>query len=300
MNILENITNSRQVIPIYECNELFLYEIMEDYKDNKTQEEKDDIFHAFCSSIWSSKNKRRIYTKSIKFKVQKDLLHTELGQIFDTWSDVEYKHYKSMTKSENWCSIIRQKINNIYIRYMDKEVILEKEYMDLLKTPKRLYYEWISGIDMNPDTVTEMIDDAIAHSEKVKKRLQMEKMTLSWNEYKKVMEGFLRKCLDNCKLIEDYENKTKIISRLDFFTEDHFYVGYICKTLENYFRNYQKTYYQVRRGHKNIYSRCSQCGSIIERKGTHDHSSKYCNTCKRIIVKEQTRKRVYNYRKKSV
>ena len=28
----------------------------------------------------------------------KDLLQTELGQVFDTWSDIEYTYYKSMTK----------------------------------------------------------------------------------------------------------------------------------------------------------------------------------------------------------
>lgn len=291
MSILVSITNLRQVIHIYKCNDLFLYEIIENYKEAKTQEEKNEIFNSFCSSIWSSDNKRRTYNKSIKFNVRKDLLHTELGQVFDTWSDVEYKYYKSMTKDENWHSIIRQKINNIYTRFFDREVILGKEYMDLLKIPKRLYYEWTSGIDMNADTVTEIIDDVIDNAEKIKKRLQMEKMTLPWNEYKKVIEGFLRRCFDNCKLIEEYEDKTKITTRLDFLTEDHFYVGYVCKTLENYFRNYQKEYYGVRRGHKNVYSRCKQCGSIIEKTG---NKRLYCNKC----GKERELERYKRYNRK--
>lgn len=293
MNILVNIMNLRQVIHIYEYNELFLYEIIEDYKDAKTPDEKDEIFNSFCSSIWSSDNKRRIYTKSIRFHVRKELIHTDLGQVFDTWSDVEYKHYKSMTKDEDWCSIIRQKINNIYTRYFDKEVILGKEYMDLLKTPKRLYYEWVSGIDMDANTVTEMIDDAMDNAEKVKMKLQMEKMTLSWNEYKKVIEGFLIKCFDNCKLIGEYEDKSKIVTRLDFLTEDHFYVRYICKTLENYFRNYQKEYYNVKRGHKNIYLRCKQCGVLIEKTG---NKRLYCNKCASYRERERKRKIAYKYR----
>ena len=74
------------MIHIYECDDSFLYEIIEDYKEAKTEEEKDNIFKSFCSSIWSSDNKRRIYKKSIKFNVRKDLLQTELGQVFDTWS----------------------------------------------------------------------------------------------------------------------------------------------------------------------------------------------------------------------
>ena len=276
MNILANTTSLRQVIPIYKCNDLFLYEIIEDYKETKTQADKDMIFNSFCSSIWSSDNKRRIYKKYIKFKVRKDLLHTELGQIFDTWSEIEYTYYKSMTKDENWCSIIRQKINNIYSRYFDKEVILGKEYIDLLKVPKKLYYQWTSGIDMNAEIITDIIDDSIDNAVKTKKRLQMEKMSLSWHEYKILVEKFLRKCFDSCKLIADYEDSTKINTELDFLTEDHFYVGYICKTLEYYFKNYQKEYYGVRRGHEYTYCRCKQCGVIIEKTG---NKRLYCNKC---------------------
>ena len=280
------------MIHIYECDDSFLYEIIEDYKEAKTEEEKDDIFKSFCSSIWSSDNKRRIYKKSIKFNVRKDLLQTELGQVFDTWSDVEYTYYKSITKYENWCSIIRQKINNIYTRYFDREVVLSKEYMDLLKAPKKLYYQWISGIDMDAETVTEIIDDAIDNAGKVKVKLQKEKMSLSWNEYKKVVEEFLRRCFDNCKLIGKYEDKTKINTMLDFLTEDHFYVGYICRTLDNYFKNYQKEYYGVRRGHGNIYSRCKQCGSVIEKTG---NKRLYCDQCAR--ERELQRYKKYNQKR---
>lgn len=266
---------------------MYLYEIIEDYKDAEPQEEKDEIFNSFCSSIWSCDNKRRIYTKSINFNVRKDLLHTELGQVFNMWSDIEYKYYKSMTKDENWCSIIRQKINNIYTRYFDKEVILARKYMDLIKTPKRLYYNWISGIDMNANTVTDLIDDAIDESEKVKARLQMEKMTLSWNDYKKVIEDFLLKCFENSKLIGEYEDKTSVSSRLDFLTEDNFYVGYICKYLEKEILQYQKRYYGVRQHKK--YKRCKSCGDIIEIHNKHDYSSKYCNECRKQKRKEINR-----------
>ena len=220
-------------------------------------------------------------------------MQTELGQVFDVWSDIEYTYYKSMTKDENWHSIIRQKINNIYTRYFDKEVILSKEYMDLLKTPKKLYYQWISGIDMNVDTVTEIIDDVIDNAEKVKVKLQKEKMSLSWNDYKKIVEEFLRRCFDNCKLIGEYEDKTKINTMLDFLTEDHFYVGYICRTLENYFKNYQKEYYGVRRGHGNIYSRCKQCGSLIEKAG---NKRLYCDKCAELSKKESNRKSDKKYK----
>lgn len=275
------------MIHIYDCNETFLYEIIEDYKEAENIEVKDEIFNSFCSSIWASDNKRRTYIKTIHFKVRKDLLNTELGQIFDTWSGIEYRYYKSMTKEENWCSIIRQKINNIYTRYFDKEVILNKEYMDLLKKPKLMYFDWLSGTEMDANTVTDIIDDAIDESEKLKQRFQMEKMTLSWNEYKKVIEGFLRKCFDNCKLIEEYEDKTQIVNNYDFITEDNFYVKYINRYMDREIVQYQKKYYGVRQHKK--YSRCKRCGGIIERKNKHDYSSIYCDACKKTRRREINR-----------
>jgi hypothetical protein len=282
------------VIHIYDCNETFLYEIIDDYKEAENNEVKDEIFNSFCSSIWASDNKRRTYMKAIHFKVRKDLLNTELGQVFDTWSGIEYRYYKSMTKEENWCSIIRQKINNIYTRYFDKEVILNKEYMDLLKKPKLMYFDWLSGTEMDADTVTDIIDDTIDKAEKLKQRFQMEKMTLSWNEYKKVIEGFLRRCFDNCKLIEEYEDKTQIVNNYDFITEDNFYVKYINRSLDGEIRKYQKQYYGIR-DHKK-YSRCKRCGGIIEKTG---NKRLYCNDCRIIITKENWKIASKKYRNKS-
>lgn len=279
------------MIHIYDCNETFLYEIIEDYKEAENNETKNEIFSSFCSSIWASDNKRRTYIKTIHFKVRKDLLDTELGRVFDTWSGIEYRYYKSMTKDENWCAIIRQKINNIYTRYFDKEVILNKEYMDLLKKPKLMYFDWLSGTEMDANTVTDIIDDVIDESEKLKQRFQMEKMTLSWNEYKKVVEGFLRRCFDNCKLIEEYEDKTQIINNYDFITEDNFYVKYINRSLDGEMRKYQKQYYGIR-DHKK-YSRCKRCGEIIEKTG---NKRLYCCDCATLNERERKRKIAHKYR----
>ena len=85
MNILANIMSLRRLMSI----DKYLYEIIDDYKHSDSDEEKDDIFKSFCSSIWSSENKRRVYTKTIRFSVRKDLLQTDVGQVFDVWSEVE-------------------------------------------------------------------------------------------------------------------------------------------------------------------------------------------------------------------
>ena len=273
MNILENIMSLRRQTNI----DKYLYEIIDDYKHSDSNEEKNDIFKSFCSSIWSSENKRRVYTKTIRFSVRKDLLQTDVGQVFDIWSEVEYTGYKAMTKETDWCSLIRQKVNNLYTRYFDKDVILKKDYMNLLNTPKRLYYQWIDGIEMDADELTIIIDDAIDDAQKLKITYQKQKMELSWSEYKKVIEGFFQRCFDNCKLIEDYEKDSKYCGIYDFMNEDNFYIKYFCNRLEGNMKDYQKHYYGLKYSSRKGYKRCKKCGGLIEKDAK---NRQYCSTCK--------------------
>lgn len=293
MNILENIMSLRRQTNI----DKYLYEIIDDYKHSDSDEEKDDIFKSFCSSIWSNENKRRVYTKTIRFSVRKDLLQTDVGQVFDVWSEVEYTGYKAMTKETDWCSLIRQKVNNLYTRYFDKEVILKKDYMNLLNTPKRLYYQWIDGVEMYVDELTTIIDDAIDDAQKLKITYQKQKMELSWSEYKKVIEGFFQRCFDNCKLIEDYEKDSKYCGIYDFMNEDNFYIKYFCKSLESYMQNYQKQYYGLYiKGSKNKgykIKRCKTCGKMIKNTG---NKKMYCDECAKNSKKESNKLSDKKYR----
>ncbi len=274
----------------------YLYEIMDDYKHSSSDRERSDIFKSFCSSIWSSGNKRRVYTKTIRFTVKKDLLNTRIGQVFDVWSEVEYKGYQSMSKETDWCSLIRQKINNLYTRYFDKEVILKKDYMSLLNTPKRLFYQWIDGTEMDPDELTAIIDDAIDKAGKLKITYQKQKLELSWNDYKKIVEGFLQRCFDHCRLIEDYEDQSEYCGLYDFLNEDNFYISYFCKRLEGNMKDYQKKYYGLKYSSRNRYRRCVECGKLIEIKSNKDFSTKYCAECSKKITREQTKLRVQKCR----
>ena len=272
MNILANIMSLRRQTNI----DKYLYEIIDDYKNSDSNKEKNEIFKSFCSSIWSSENKRRVYTKTIRFSVRKDLLQTDIGQVFDVWSEVEYTGYKAMTKETDWCSLIRQKVNNLYTRYFDKDVILKKDYMNLLNTPKRLYYQWIDGVEMDADELTAIIDDAIDDAQKLKITYQKQKMKLSWSEYKKVIEGFFRRCFDNCKLIEDYEKDSKYCGIYDFINEDNFYIKYFCDRLEGNMKDYQKHYYGLKYSSRKGYKRCKCCEKMIENTG---NKKMYCDEC---------------------
>jgi len=262
----------------------YLYEIIDDYKHSNLDRERKDIFNSFCSSIWSSNNKRRICTKIIRFSVRKDLLDSDVGQVFDAWSEVEYKGYKSMSKETDWCSLIRQKINNLYTRYFDKEVILKRDYMNLLNTPKRLYYQWIGGKEMDSNKLTAIIDGAIDDAAKLKVTYQKQKIELSWNDYKKVIEEFLQKIFNNCKLIEDYEDNSKYCNIYDFMNEDNYYISYFCKSLECEMLKWQKQYYGVR-DHQS-YKHCKKCGALIENDAK---NRQYCAICKKERRKEINR-----------
>lgn len=256
----------------------YLYEIIDDYKNTDSAEEKNEIFNSFCSSVWSSKNKRRIYTKQIKFKVRSDLLETEIGKIFNAWSEVEYTGYKAMSSDTDWSSLIRQKINNLYTRYFDEEVILNKDYMNLLKTPYNLYYRWTKGAEMNADELVATIEESIYKAAELKSVYQKQKMKLSWNEYKGVVETFLQRAFDNCKLIEDYESECLTNKYIyNFATEDNFYISYICKSLECEMLKWQKEYYGLQRGRNKQYKRCKECGALIEKTS---NRVLYCKECK--------------------
>jgi hypothetical protein len=256
-----------------------LYEIIDNYKDTDLTEEKNEIFNSFCSSVWGSKNKRRVYTKTIRFKVRADLLESEIGQIFNTWSEVEYIGYKAMSSDTDWSNLIRQKINNLYTRYFDEQVILKKDYMNLLKTPYNLYYRWLKGTEFNANELTNILEDSIYKADELKSVYQKQKMKLSWSEYKKIIEEFLRRAFDNCKLIEDYENESLTNKYIyNFATEDNFYVSYICKSLEGEMLKWQKEYYGLQRGRNKQYKRCKECGALIEKT---NNRLLYCKECKR-------------------
>lgn len=281
----------------------YLYEIVDDYKNTDSEEEKTEIFKDFCSSLWSSKNKRRVYTKTIKFKVRNDLLESDIGQVFNTWSEVDYVGYKSMTKDTDWCSLIRQKINNLYTRYCDEEVILKKDYMDLLRTPRKMYYRWLNGEEINANELTRIIDDSIDKANELKDIYKKQKMNLSWNEYKKVIEEKLKKIFDRCKLIEDYEVEKLSSEQInttnkyiyDFFNEDRFYIKYICDSLEGVMLDYQKEYYEIKRSRNEQYKNCKECGKLIKKSG---NKKMYCDECAKIKKKESNKKSDKKYKNK--
>lgn len=178
--------------------------------------------------------------------------------------------------------------------------------MDLLRTPKRLYYRWTNGEEMNANELTDIIEKSIYDAYELKIVYQKQKIDLSWSEYKKIIEDFLINIFNRCRLIEDYEIENLTNEQMnttnkyiyDFYNEDKSYIKYICDSLEGEMLKWQKKYYGVR-DHKQ-YKRCKECGALIEIRSKKDYSTKYCEVCKKEIIKKQTNERVKKYRSKNV
>lgn len=256
----------------------YLYEIMDDYKHAELEEEKDALFQTFCSSIWKDGTSPKLCLKEIRFTIKRNLLHTAVGQVFQAWSKVEYMGYQAVSEETDWCSLLRQKLNNLYTKYVDQEVILNREYLYLLHTPKRLYCQWLCGASFTPEEVLVRIEKAMEEAKQKKLFFQKQKMELSWQEYQQLAEGFLRSLFERCKLLDSYETTSDFYNIYDFMNEDNFYVRYFCKSLDAYMKNYTKEYYGLKRGRNKRYKRCSLCGRLIERTGP---NTQYCPECRR-------------------
>lgn len=280
----------RRVIPIYQMEELYFYEILEDYQ-SADDAQKEAIFQTFCASLWANENKRKTVTKTIRFRVRKDLRSTELGKIFDTWSAVTYTSYRSMTKKTDYASLLRQKINNIYTNLFDPEVCLKQEYLKALHLPKTLYYQWVNGTYFEPDDVTIAIDDAIADSIQMKRDAAKEKMTLSWEEYQRLVETCLKGLFTRFICLDEYESKAASSTPSDLWLEDNYCVRYFCKGLEGFFRNYQKEYYGLPKSTRYCYRRCNCCHSLYEKK---HNRQVYCPAC----AARRKKERYLTYNKK--
>lgn len=335
MNILESIMSYGMVKRMYSTENKFLYEILDDYKDAKSENDKDDILNSFMQLIWSSTNQRYVFQKDIKLKVRDDLIETDIGEIFNMYSSIPYMSYKSMSKDTDFVSLIRQKINNIYTNMCDKRVYIKKEYMDLVKKPKQMYFRWVSGEEYNPDMLTSILSTTLKNIEMTKEKLSKQKIDITWSEYKNIITPFFKRMFDNFIPLEDYEDKNKLTIDIDMWNEDNFAISYLCKGLVGYMRNYQKNYYglyipssrinkvlnrcdcggiffQNKKNNKFKCDKCStyqpigtktikciDCGKEVEVDGI-VKNKKRCDDCQRAYDAERNRIRVQKYRNKNM
>lgn len=257
-------------------HDFYLYEFLEDYQNASSQKEQDSLFERFCQALWSGDGQPGICERAIRFRIRRDLLQTDAGRLFSRWSNLTYTGYPSVSLQTDWCSLIRQKINNLYTRYFDRRVILNKDYLELLHTPQRLYFRWAAGEPGDPQKAAAAIDAAMTRAEALKTVYQQQKMELSWSEYQRLIEGALRRILLNCKPLAEYEAGSSFCPMYDFIEEDHLYIRYICRCLQGELQKWQKQYYGLRDHRK--YRRCADCQGLFELRSYNQQRCSHCQT----------------------
>ena len=269
------------MVKLYNIEDKYLYEILEDYKLNGN---KDEIFQCFMNGIWHSPNTRQIYTKYIKFTILHEIVNTDIGRIFYKYVNIPYTASKTMTQNQDYISLIRQKINNIYNNYCEPRLCTRKDYMELLHMPKVTYYRWEKYHDENDISDLEnRIEYNLNKAQELKNQYSKHKMKLTWNQFKPFVEKYLRKAFNNYIPLDKFENKEQFVLDTDLWTEDNFAIKYLCKCLQFGIKNEQKKYYGLPilgSLDKRKYKRCIDCGKMFCVKSKSNHV-KRCDECKK-------------------
>lgn len=266
------------VLLMFEIDSDFLYNVIDDYQAAESDQEREEIFNDFCNKIWTCENQGRKYQREIKFTIQKQLLETEIGKIFNAWSVIPYMYFRATYKSrhEKYYIYIRQKINNLYFKYFDPDIVIDSHYFNFLKTPKNLYFNWIQHPELTKEEITKRIDEAMDKAVTYKKNIRARKIDMPFSEYKELINGYLKKCLENYDA--DYEKthisqcKRKKSDGLENF--DNPIVYYFCNSIEGYIINYQKEYFGLPRNKK--YGVCKNCGKLFVK---NDYRKLLCSDC---------------------
>ncbi len=280
---------------------VYMYEILEDYQLAGTDAEREEIFSSFCQMIWENPNQRTITDKPLTFHIQPDLLATETGQIFSAYTSISRTVCLSHTNDKDFASLIRQKINNIYTRYFDGNICRNKDYLDLLRVPKKLYFQWLSASrkkdgswNMSPQELSRTLENAMAQAQLLKEARKRETMNVSWNEFQQTAEHYFRRLFEHYKPLDEFQDSQNLMIYASGWMEDNFCVSYFCRGLDGYFRNYQKKYYGLyninsRRGI--TYGRCA-CGRLFLQ--NKQRNRRLCDNCR----KESRRQSYSRYNQK--
>jgi hypothetical protein len=274
---------------MYNITDQFIYEVIQDFQESDNDNEREEIYNAFVNHLWAVRNQRKLTTKHIKYDVHSSLTG-EAADMLRKYSKIPYRYYKSKTQDMNSWHLLRQKIDNIYTLMCDSSVCTRKEYFALLHVPQNLYFAYRKHLsDLDVGQAENKIIQSLKDAEALHVKYGKQKMAISWNEYKVLVNGWLRNILKNYIPYDQYENQEDWSPSCEYWTEDNYSIRYIGRSLNGYMKNYQKKYYGVRRNQQ--YGRCVECGSIFEKKC---NSHKYCALCS----KEKALERHVRYNKK--
>ena len=89
----------------------------------------------------------------------------------------------------------------------DNRICLNDDYFYNLSTAQRLYYKYIrKRLDIPIDQIEQEIINGLKKADKIKNNYVLGKLKLSWCEYKKIVNQYLKRIFDNYIPIEEFGN----------------------------------------------------------------------------------------------
>jgi hypothetical protein len=237
---------------VYDIEKTFLYNVFEDYLYSQFESEKNEIARAFFDTLWSVPNDIQIYDVPISYCLL-DRLNDEERSVFSPYNTITYTTHKSFSKNMNAWYLLRQKINNIYVLRCDRRVCNHRDYISTLEIPKKLYYQYIEkNTSLSLSEIKTEIDNSISKSERLLKQYINQKLKISWDEFKIIVERFLLKCISNYIPIDQNKKNNRIHVNVDCWPEDNYIIKYLSKSLDGYMKNFNKEYHHIKRTNKTI------------------------------------------------
>ncbi|MFB7817752.1 hypothetical protein ACFC0X_26730 [Paenibacillus chitinolyticus] len=259
---------------------MFLNELLEDYAASA---DKEELVREFTRLLWQSGCTSKNYSRFYTFKIDGSLLgnRPDLIDFFSEHNRIPYTVAKSFYKGAlEPVDYIRIHVNNVYARLCDPDVYYDKAYYVCLQTPKKEYYKAVQKVKddekVDLETIRENIAKEYAAAELIRQQCRHNKLELSWPEYKHLINGFIRRIMDNYLSIEEYESRHgwEIKASIDGWSEDNYAIKYFCRCLTGYMQNYIRD----RRPKPVKRKPCIVCGEEFIYKSS---KKQYCDPCKR-------------------
>jgi hypothetical protein len=257
-------------------------ELLDEYKETDEQQ-KELLVNEFINRLWNSNYTYKTYKKYYTYIVKDDLLHNrmDLIELFNKYNMIEFAVCRSFyDKKLTPFDYIRIHINNMFGYLTDQNVYLSKQYYQLLLIPKHEYFSTINKLKtgelVDCAEIKNNITSALSEAEKEKEQSINKKLNISWKEYKKLIELYIRRLFNNYIPMEEYESKYgwEMHVNVDGWSEDNYIVKYFSKSLTGYLRNYVRDSLITKK-------RCSKCNKEVSNK------NKFCHTCSEINRKEK-------------
>lgn len=254
---------------MYSIENLTISTVIDDYQ-SAGNEKRPEILDAFMDKLQTTYPLDvQHMTVNVSFRID-SRIPKNLADILRPYSNIHYKHVNTKCASNDPYSILKQKLLNIYARRCDKEVSFQSSYHEAMRTPKKMYYRILRGIDISEDELRSELQNISGISEQRELDAAW-KIDMTVPEFMLFVKNKLR------SIFENYHppGADAIPLESDFVDEDRYAISYIGRCMDYYAIAEVKHDLGLRE--HGIYKLCPKCrNGIVD---ISDH--KYCIKCRK-------------------